>query len=134
EDAYRFYEEKILNVIKNEKEIDGIWLHLHGSMEVINIGAGEAELLRNIREIVGNEIPISLALDLHANVDDDVVRLANIIRGYRTAPHVDQEETEKITANLLVDAIEKNKKIKPAFKRIHMITPGEKATTNTEPM
>src|SRR5690625_3301406 len=134
EEAYRFFADKIINVLKREKDIDGIWLHLHGAMEVVNIGSGEAALLREMRDVVGDEIPISLTLDLHGNIDDDVPKLANIIRGYRTAPHTDQAETEIITANMLVDSIESRKKIKPAFKRIPMITPGEKATGNSEPM
>ncbi|NLY45585.1 MAG: M81 family metallopeptidase [Tissierella sp.] len=134
EEAYRFFADKIINVLKNEKDIDGIWLHLHGAMEVVNVGAGEAALLREIREVVGDDIPISLTLDLHANIDDDVPKLANIICSYRTAPHVDQEETERITAELLVDCIKRNAKIKPAFRRIYMITPGEKSTDNTQPM
>lgn len=134
EEAYRFFADKIIAVLKREKDIDGIWLHLHGAMEVVNVGSGEAALLCEIREVVGDEIPISLTLDLHGNIDDDVPKLANIIRSYRTAPHVDQEETERITADLLVDCIERKAKIKPAFKRIPMITPGEKATDNTQPM
>src|SRR5699024_3850882 len=134
EETYRFFADKIINVLKEENDIDGIWLHLHGAMEVVNIGSGEAALLREIREVVGNEIPISLTLDLHGNIDSDVPKLANIIRSYRTAPHTDQEETEIITANMLVDCIEKNSNIKPVFKRIPMITPGEKATGDTEPM
>ena len=134
EEAYRFFADKIINVLKKEKNIDGIWLHLHGAMEVVNIGSGEAALLREIREIVGDDIPISLTLDLHANIDEDVPKLANIIRGYRTAPHTDQEETEMITANMLADCLENKVKIKPVYKRIPMITPGEKATGNSEPM
>src|SRR5690625_3749264 len=44
EEAYRFFADKIINVLKKEKNIDGIWLHLHGAMEVVNIGSGEAAL------------------------------------------------------------------------------------------
>src|SRR5690625_7378294 len=61
-------------------------------------------------------------------------KLVNIIRDYRTAPHTDQEETEMITANMLADCLENKVKIKPVYKRIPMITPGEKATGNSEPM
>jgi microcystin degradation protein MlrC len=73
-------------------------------------------------------------MDLHANIHDDVPKLVNIIRTYRTAPHVDQEECERITAELLVDCIKRKAAPKPVFKRVLMITPGEKATTNTEPI
>lgn len=134
EEAYRFFADKIINVLKSESDIDGIWLHLHGAMEVVNIGSGEAALLKEIREVVGYEIPISLSLDLHGNIDEDVPRLANIIRGYRTVPHTDQIETEIITANFLVDCIVGKTEIRPIFKRIPMIIPGEKGTGKTEPM
>lgn len=134
QEAYRFFADKIIDVFKKEKDIDGIWMHLHGSMEVDGLTSGEALLLREIREIVGDDIPISLALDLHANIHDDVPKLANIIRGYRTAPHVDRDETEVITANMLMDSLENKTVHRPAFKRIRMITPGEKALTAKEPM
>ena len=47
--------------------VDGIWLYLHGGMEVEHLGSGELELLRMVRERVGFNLPIALALDFHAN-------------------------------------------------------------------
>lgn len=133
EDAYRFLSDKMIDVLKAE-QVDGVWLHLHGSMEVVNVGSAEADLLRRIRELIPAKAPISLTVDLHANLHDDVPKLANIIRSYRTAPHIDQEECERITAELLVDCIRRKADITPVFKRVMMITPGEKSTTDTEPM
>jgi len=133
EDAYRFFSDKILDVLEKEK-VDGVWLHLHGSMEVVNVGSAEADLLRRIRKVIPPETPIALTVDLHANLHDDVPKLANIIRSYRTAPHVDQEECERVTAELLVDCIRRKAVVTPVFKRVLMITPGEKSTTNTEPI
>lgn len=133
EEAYRYCSDKIIEVLKREK-VDGVWMHLHGSMEVINVGSAEADLLRRIREVVSSETPISIVVDLHANLHDDVPKLANIIRAYRTAPHVDQESCEHVTAKLLIDCINRKAKITPVFKRVMMITPGEKSTTDTSPM
>lgn len=133
EDAYRFLSDKMIDVLKAE-QVDGVWLHLHGSMEVVNVGSAEADLLRRIRELIPAKAPISLTVDLHANLHDDVPKLANIIRSYRTAPHIDQEECERISAELLVDCIRRKADITPVFKRVMMITPGEKSTTDTEPM
>ena len=47
--------------------VDGIWLYLHGAMEVEHIGSGELALLRMVRERVSFNVPIALALDFHAN-------------------------------------------------------------------
>lgn len=133
EDAYRFLSDKIIDVLKKER-VDGVWLHLHGSMEVVNVGSAEADLLKRIRALIPEEAPISLTVDLHANLHDDVPKLANIIRSYRTAPHIDQEECERVTAELLVECIKRKAVITPVFKRVMMITPGEKSTTDTEPI
>ncbi|MFD2211596.1 M81 family metallopeptidase [Virgibacillus halophilus] len=133
-DAYRYFADKMLHVIKNETDIDGIWLHLHGSMTVEGIGSGELQLLKEIREIVGKEIPISLALDIHGNNAKDLTNYVNIIRAYRTVPHVDQPETEIITARLLLEMLEKNTKVKPAFLRLPMIIGGETALGAVDPL
>lgn len=132
-EAYQYISDKIIDVLKKE-QVDGVWLHLHGSMEVENFGSAEADLLRRIREVIPADAPISMVCDLHANLHDDVPKYANIIRSYRTAPHVDQEECERVTAQLLVDCIKNKNIVHPVFKRVMMITPGEKSTTDTEPM
>ena len=134
EKAYRFFADKMLHVIKNEANIDGIWLHLHGAMTVENIGSGELQLLKEIREIVGSEIPISLTLDIHGNNAIELKDYANIIRAYRTVPHTDQCETEIITAELLIDVIKTKQTVFPAYVQIPMIIGGEQALGNREPL
>src|SRR5690625_2745078 len=124
----------MLHVIKNESNIDGIWLHLHGAMTVENIGSAELQLLKEIRTIVGFDIPISLTLDIHGNNHEDLVKYANIIRGYRTVPHTDQGETERITAKLLVDTIKGKNKVNPSFAKVPLILSGEKALGHREPL
>lgn len=61
------------------KKIDGIWLYLHGAMEVEEIGSGEVALLSAIRKKVGYDIPISVALDFHANNSTELTKYTNII-------------------------------------------------------
>ncbi|GAB3063898.1 M81 family metallopeptidase [Virgibacillus ainsalahensis] len=133
-EAYRYFADKFLSVIKENRDIDGIWLHLHGSMVVEEIGSGELALLKEIREHIGHDIPISLTLDIHGNLADDFHKYVNIVYSYRTVPHVDQPEVERKSAQLLVDAIKNNAKIKPSFKALPMIIPGEKAVAASEPL
>lgn len=56
---------------------DGIYLDLHGAMVVENFQDGEGETLRRIRRVVGDQIPICVSLDLHANVTQAMVDHAN---------------------------------------------------------
>jgi len=45
EKTFVSFRERILDVIRKELPVDGIWLYLHGAMDVENIGSGEANLL-----------------------------------------------------------------------------------------
>lgn len=58
-----------------------------------HLDAPESELLRRLRALVGAEIPIVVSLDLHANVDEDLVGTADGVVAYRTYPHVDMVGT-----------------------------------------
>jgi microcystin degradation protein MlrC len=51
---------------------------------------GEGALLEALRAKVGRALPIAMTLDLHANVTERMVALADIIVSYRTYPHIDQ--------------------------------------------
>lgn len=80
EEAFRFYVNRILEKVKSEKNIDGIWLQLHGAIYVEDIGSGELFLLRKIRKIVGYDIPIAIAMDPHGNLSPDITKYANVDR------------------------------------------------------
>lgn len=132
--AYRFFADKFLSVLERNEDLDGIWLHLHGSMVVEGIGSGELALLKEIRACIGYDIPISLTLDIHGNLSEDLHKYVNIVYSYRTVPHVDQPSVERTSAQLLINAIKNNAKITPSFKSLPMIIPGEKAVGTSEPL
>ncbi len=71
---------------------DAVLLDLHGAMVTQTHEDGEGELLRRIRAIAPT-VPIGVALDMHTNLYDDMGRLATVIAGYQTYPHVDMYET-----------------------------------------
>lgn len=117
-----------------ETPIDGIWLHLHGALEVENLGSGEAALLRMVREKVGARVPIAVALDFHANNAPELMRLANVVVGYRTAPHRDVGETELRAARLLVHCIEGRLLPRPQMARADVVAPPDCVVTDEEPL
>src|SRR5690606_24387871 len=49
----------------------------------------EGELLREVRGIVGDHVPIVVTLDLHANVTEDMVNYSDLILGNHLYPHTD---------------------------------------------
>lgn len=114
--------------------LDGIWLYLHGAMCVENLGSAEECLLRMVRDKVGESVPISLAMDFHANNSDAIPQLCNCVTGYRTAPHRDREETERRAMQLLFDCIDKKIFPRPQLARANVIICGDAVQTDLEPM
>jgi len=134
EETYRYFADKIVNQIVRAVEISGIWLQLHGAIYVQNIGCGELFLLRKIRKAIGDDIPIAIGMDPHGNLSPDIVNYANIIRAYHTAPHTDQQDTYRVTAEALVDFVRRRIKVKPAMVRLPMLLCGDTALTREEPL
>lgn len=83
---------------------DGVMLDLHGAMVTRSFDDGEGELLRRIRA-VNPDVPIAVALDMHANLFDDMVRLSTVLAGYHTYPHIDMDETALRAGRMLVDVL-----------------------------
>lgn len=114
--------------------LDGVWLYLHGAMCVENLGSAEEYLLKMVREKIGYNVPISLAMDFHADNSDNIVTLANCITGYRTAPHCDREETEIRAMELLFRLIDKKILPAPQLARANVIICGDAVQTSLEPL
>ncbi|ACA15317.1 MlrC domain protein [Methylobacterium sp. 4-46] len=79
---------------------DAILLDLHGAMVTESHDDGEGELLARIRAIAP-DVPLGVALDLHANVTARMVENADVIIGFKTYPHVDMAETGDHVAHLV---------------------------------
>ncbi|MCA9674294.1 MAG: M81 family metallopeptidase, partial [Myxococcales bacterium] len=74
--------------------VDGVYLALHGSMEVEGLDeAPEAVILRRVRERVGPAVAIAVSYDLHANLTAGLLDGVDVMIGYRTNPHWDLAPT-----------------------------------------
>jgi microcystin degradation protein MlrC len=79
---------------------EAILLDLHGAMVTESHDDGEGELLARIRAIAP-DVPLGVALDLHANVTARMVEAADVIVGFKTYPHVDMVDTGAHVARLV---------------------------------
>ena len=80
---------------------DAVFLDLHGAMVCEHLDDGEGALLAALRHRIGPDVPIAVALDLHANVTPQMVALADLLESYRTYPHVDMADTGARAAEVL---------------------------------
>lgn len=101
EDAYERIAAMLLEDLAALKDIDALFLDLHGAMVAEHVDDGEGELLRRVRAAVGPDLPIVVSLDLHANVTPEMVELSDCLDIYRTYPHVDMAATGRRCAQHL---------------------------------
>ncbi|MGO4571111.1 M81 family metallopeptidase [Microvirga sp. 2TAF3] len=114
--------------------VDGILLHLHGSMSTESHDDGEGELLHRIRSRVGGNVPIVVILDLHATVTQQMADNANALISYRTYPHIDQYERTWQGAELLQKALKGEAAPKVALARRPILYALDGGRTTSPPM
>ncbi|MDG5467895.1 M81 family metallopeptidase [Deltaproteobacteria bacterium IMCC39524] len=98
--AFDWLCEPILASLKKHS-FDGLLLGLHGAMGLDFCEDGEGELLRRVRSVVGNEMPIAITLDPHANVSEQMCALVDIIVSFKTYPHIDMRDTGRQAGEIL---------------------------------
>lgn len=133
-EAYETLRDEILEGIRNAGQLDGIYLDMHGALHVEGYEDAQVDFIRKIRAIVGEEMAIAASFDLHGNISEAFIDGLNIISAFRTAPHVDGEETRNRTVKLLLDALEKGDLPRTVHITLPIIIPGEKGITAVEPL
>ncbi|SCY82327.1 M81 family metallopeptidase [Microvirga guangxiensis] len=114
--------------------VDGILLHLHGSMSTQSHDDGEGELLSRIRARVGDATPIMAVLDLHATLTQKMADNSNALISYRTYPHIDQYERTWQAAELLEKAMRGEATPKVAVSRRPILYALDGGRTTSPPM
>jgi microcystin degradation protein MlrC len=84
-DAFERIAGEIVSRASGQK-VDAIYLDLHGAMVCEHVDDGEGELLDRLRQAVGPRVPIVASLDLHANVTERMLTLADALVAYRPIP------------------------------------------------
>ena len=82
--------------------LDAIFLALHGAACAEHHDDPEGDLLGRVRAMVGDEVPIAVSLDHHANITKAMTSHADLLIGHQTQPH-DPPDTGRKAAQLLLD-------------------------------
>lgn len=72
--------------------VDAVALELHGAGVVEGIGDLEGHLGAEVRRLVGPNVPIVAALDLHGNITDQMAETFDVFFGNQLYPHTDGRE------------------------------------------
>lgn len=132
-DVYESLKQRLLAGISQAGRLDAVLLSMHGSMFVEEVGDADGDLLAAMRDLVGEDVQIFCALDLHATITDKMIENANAFVGYRTAPHIDKVETGRKTAQLALQAVAKLPPLQMTWVSVPMLVSGEQSETDTAP-
>lgn len=133
-ETYEAFRNEILDSIQAAGKVDGIYLDMHGAMHVDGYPDAQADFIQQIRKLVGDEVIIAASFDLHGNISSEFMEQLNIVSAYRTAPHVDGEETRTRTVKLLAEALKNGYSPSTIHINLPILIPGEKGITSVEPL
>ena len=133
EHAYEAIAGDILTMLADCGPLDGLCLELHGAMVAEHCDDGEGELLARIRQQMGSDLPITVALDLHANVTAAMVEHADFMDMYRRYPHIDMAETGAGAARGLLKILETGRRPAKAFRQLDFLIPINAGVTDFGP-
>ncbi len=122
-EAYEKVAGWMIEDLKQAGPVDAVYLDLHGAMVAEHLEDGEGELMRRIRALVGDRLPMVASLDYHTNMTAEMVRHASAMVGYRTYPHVDMADTGSRAARLLDRLMTDKRPIYKAFRQIDFLIP-----------
>lgn len=128
--------EEILSMTRKALEegpIDAVTFALHGSMTDSTLQEAEGPLLEGLRELLPN-VPIFIALDMHATMTQQMHRNADGFVGYKCAPHTDQTETGVHAAKMTIAALEQGVQAASAWVKVPILIAGEQSSTTVQPM
>jgi microcystin degradation protein MlrC len=113
--------------------LHGLYLPMHGAMFVEGMQDAEADWYRAARKVVGPDCFLSASYDLHGNISQPIVDTLDMLSAFRTAPHIDREETMLRATNMLLHCL--RQKIRPTlvWAPIPVLMPGERSSTQWEP-
>lgn len=134
-ETFSYIEAGFLEAVRtHRREIDGIYLMLHGASEVEGLGSGEHHIVAEIRKIVGPYLPIMVACDPHGNLCREYVESCTLIRSYRESPHTDEVATWRLVAKRLVEHLQDRQNIHAVYRKLPLILGGEQSVSADEPV
>lgn len=131
--AYQTLKAEFLDGLRAAGRLDGLYLDMHGAMNVQGMDDAEGDWIAAARDIVGPDCLISASFDLHANISQREIDNLDMLTTFRTAPHVDVEETRDKAFTMLMTCLQNGIRPQMAYIPVPVVLPGEKTSTEWEP-
>jgi microcystin degradation protein MlrC len=131
--AYEAFKAEFLAKLQTALPLDGLYLAMHGAINVEGMDDAEGDWISAARTVVGPDCPIAASYDLHGNVSQRIIDQLDIFAAYRTAPHIDVRETMVRAWSMLVETLRTGIRPGVAWAKVPLLLPGECTSTEDEP-
>ena len=128
-EAFDALSNELLAGIRAALPVDGVLLVLHGAMALEDYDDAEGLVLAAVRDLVGPKVPVVAPLDLHTNLSDEMVAVADALVGYKEYPHTDMPQTGARALDILAGAIRGEIRPTTAHARLPLIVPNQAMVT-----
>jgi microcystin degradation protein MlrC len=132
-ETLQFFEDKLVQGLKAVQPIDAFYFDLHGAGQAENIPDTEGHLLAVVRRIIGDDIPLVISLDHHANMTQMMIDYVDGLVADQTQPH-QPFETGRLAGKMLFALLRGEIEPVVAWQKIPMITHQEQYLTCQGPM
>ncbi len=131
--TYDALKAEFLDGLRRLMPLDGVYLPMHGAMFVEGMTDAEGDWISAVRGVVGPDCLISASYDLHGNLSRRVIDQLDMLSAFRTAPHIDREDTHARAATMLVHCLDRGLRPTLVWAPIPVLMPGERSSTEYEP-
>ncbi len=132
-DAFERICDEIVADVHAHRNVDAIYLDLHGAAVSQGVDDCEGNLIARVRAVVGNDMPIIASLDLHANVSDRMLQQLDACVSYRRYPHTDMALTGELAWQMMRRRVKHGSREPMAFGRLPHLIPLASQTTWQNP-
>jgi microcystin degradation protein MlrC len=117
-EAYASMKAELLATVEAVLPVDAVALELHGAGVVDGTPDLEGDLGSALRDLVGLDVPVVAAFDLHGNVTDEMVEAYDVLLPVHLYPHTDMWERGHEVVSLLPGMLDGT--IKPVVHVEHL--------------
>lgn len=125
---------RFMENLTNAGDLDAVFLALHGAMGVEGVADPETYLVKKIKNLLGENIPVIVTMDLHANITNEKFNTMDLIFGYQTNPHRDMDKTGFRAGDVLIKMLTGEVKPTKTWRYLPMIMGGGTTIDLLQPM
>lgn len=121
---YDALERELLDAVRAAGPLDGVYVALHGALDVADRPGAETTLLRRLRAAMPPGARLAASFDLHAHLTPDKVDAVDLLFAYQTNPHRDLDDTGARSLAALAALIRGEIRPTTAFRVLPMVLGG----------